>query len=370
MTIGTEHEYTINNRAFQPLPVSDEILSEVCGKTESEASFGKVTLCKELQKTVLEFIPKKPSDSLFELEDQVFSGISRFYHRFGNRYRLLGLGMHPTLTLDQTRVWDHDEGEYYEIYDRLFSIQQHGWLNIQALQINVSYSNDEELVSQYNTISSLLPYLIAITASSPFVEGKLTGSVDNRLIAYRQNQEQIPILCNDIIPVKINSVSDYRNLLKKMYRELRKRNAGILCEEWVNSHGAIVRFSRKCIEVKALDGQECVRSDMAVCAFLRALIRSRNLDTEDNRETLLELTDTAIHKGTELLRPELLQMFSWAEKAATREEQTYLPIIKNRICHGSLGEQIRDRFEITGDIRQILGELEHSLRTNRCWQEK
>jgi hypothetical protein len=155
-----------------------------------------------------------------------------------------------------------------------------------------------------------------------------------------------------------------------MYRELRKRNAGILCEEWVNSHGAIVRFSRKCIEVKALDGQECVRSDMAVCAFLRALIRSRNLDTEDNRETLLELTDTAIHKGTELLRPELLQMFSWAEKAATREEQTYLPIIKNRICHGSLGEQIRDRFEITGDIRQILGELEHSLRTNRCWPEK
>ena len=47
--------------------------------------------------------------------------------------------MHPLLTLEQTTYWDHDEQDYYQAYDRLFNIKQHGWLNIQALQINIPY---------------------------------------------------------------------------------------------------------------------------------------------------------------------------------------------------------------------------------------
>ncbi|MCX9074758.1 MAG: glutamate-cysteine ligase family protein, partial [Candidatus Methanoperedens sp.] len=209
MTIGTEHEYSINDRNFNPLPISDVILSKIAGSVKNEVSFGEVTLSKELQKTVLEFIPDHPGDSLFELERQIYSGIRRFYLQFGDRYHLLGLGMHPTLTLDKTAVWNHDEKEYYEVYDRLFNIRQHGWLNIQALQVNLSYSNDEELIYLYNRIRSLLPYLIAVSASSPFVEGKVTGSMDNRLLFYRKNQKEIPQICNRIIPETISEVNDY-----------------------------------------------------------------------------------------------------------------------------------------------------------------
>ena len=108
-------------------------------------------------------------------------GIRKFYHVFPDRYHLLGLGMHPTLTPDRAVVWDHDEGEYYQTYDRLFNIRQHGWLNIQALQVNLSYAGEKDLLMQYNRIRTLLPYLVALSASSPMVEGSLTGAMDNRL---------------------------------------------------------------------------------------------------------------------------------------------------------------------------------------------
>ena len=193
MTIGTEHEFSINDPQFNVCPVSDQILRTICGRYESEILFGDVKLGKELQKTVLEIVPRRPGDEICTPGNPALtSGIRKFYHIFSGSYHLLGLGMHPTARLHEIPVWDHDEGEYYEAYDRLFDIRQHGWLNIQALQINLSYSGEKELVSTYNKIRTLLPYLVAVTASSPVVEGELTGTCDTRLVYYRDNQKEIP----------------------------------------------------------------------------------------------------------------------------------------------------------------------------------
>ena len=370
MTIGTEHEYSINDRIFNPLPISDEILSEIAGRVKSEVPFGGVALSKELQKTVLEFIPDHPTDSIFELEKLVYSGIRRFYSHFGNRYCLLGLGMHPALTLNDTEVWDHDEGEYYKVYDRLFNIRQHGWLNIQALQVNLSYRNNEELIDIYNRIRSLLPYLIAVSASSPFVEGETTGSVDNRLLFYRENQKEIPQICNRIIPEKIAELNDYLEYQQEIYSELKNRDAHILCEEWLNSSGLIIRFSRRCVEVKAIDEQECVKSDMAFCAFLRALIRAGDVPVETDRDILLDLTEIAIRKGTRALQPELKRLLSCALSVATAEEKKYLQIIDDRIIHGSIAERMRDKFKETGNMTEIMVKMEEALRTNQPYIDR
>ena len=365
MTIGTEHEYSINNHTFTPLPVSDVIISEIAGSITSEVPFGEVTLSKELQKTVLEFIPNYPTDSLFELEGQICSGIRRFYLQFGNRYRLLGLGMHPSLTLNETAVWEHEEGEYYEVYDRLFNIRQHGWLNIQALQINLSYRNDSELIDLYNRTRSLLPYLIAISASSPFVEGKATCSVDNRLLFYRDNQKEIPDICNGIVPERLIKVDDYLKDQQAIYGELKNRDARILCEEWLNSSGIIIRFSRKCLEIKAIDEQECIKSDMAICAFLRALLRSKDVPFETDRDVLLDLTESAIRKGTLSFHSELERMLLYARNAATNEEKKYLRIVEDRIIHGNIAERMRDRFKEAANMMEIMASMEEALRNNR-----
>jgi hypothetical protein len=364
MTIGTEHEFSINDPQFNPLPVSDTILRTICGRYESEILFGDVKLGKELQKTVLEMVPRNHAETIAVLEGQLMYGIKKFSHVFRDHYQLLGLGMHPTLKLEQTAVWDHDEGEYYEAYDRLFDIRQHGWLNIQALQVNLSYSGEKDLVLHYNRLRSLLPYLIAVTAASPLVEGRSTGAADNRLLCYRENQKQIPLICNRIVPEKIGSVRDYRREQEEIFAELRKRDAAILCEEWVNSGGVIIRFSRKCLEVKALDEQECIRSDMAVCAFIRSLLRCGSLPVETDQEALLAMTEEAIQRGTAGLRPELQQLYTKAWGHATAEEKLYLPFIKNRIEHGSLAELVRDRYESEREIPPVLIDLARALKTN------
>ena len=365
MTIGTEHEYSINDHRFNALPISDHIIKTICGRFESEILFGEVKLGKELQKTVLEIIPRTPADDLAFLEGQLLKGIGKFYHIFRERYWLLGLGMHPTLTLDQVAVWDHDEREYYEVYNRLFNIRQHGWLNIQALQINLSYRKENDLVIMYNRLRSLLPYLIAVTASSPMVEGLLTGIADNRLIFYRENQKEIPGICNRIIPEKIRALNDYQEFQEEIFFELRSRGAEILCEEWVNSSGLIIRFSRNCLEIKALDEQECIRSDMAVCAWVRSLLRCRSLPIDTDQSSLLALTDTAIRSGTAELRPELQRLYETAYNHATNDERQYLPLIRQRIEQGNLAELITRRYKKEQDIVPVLTDLATCLKFNR-----
>jgi gamma-glutamyl:cysteine ligase YbdK (ATP-grasp superfamily) len=370
MTIGTEHEYSINDSKFNPLPISDRILQKIGGEIVSELELNDFKMSKELQKTVIEFIPSKPSDDLISLERPLYNGVRRFYHEFKNKYWLLGLGMHPTLTLNQTAVWDHDEGEYYKVYDRLFNIKQHGWLNIQALQINLSYANEAELITNYNKIRALLPYLIAVTAASPIVEGKLTKSADNRLLYYRENQKEIPAICNRIIPEKINSVSEYNAHKNKVFAELHARDADVLCEEWVNSSGVIIRFSRHCLEIKAIDEQESIHSDMAVCAFVRSLIRNQELVLPEDHETLTFITERAIKNGTDDLKDELMELYKYAWSSATQEEKRYLPIIGERIVKGSLAELMRERCEEGESVQKIMHDMAVCLRINSSYGTK
>jgi gamma-glutamyl:cysteine ligase YbdK (ATP-grasp superfamily) len=364
MTIGTEHEYSINDPHFAACPVSDRIIRDICGRYESEILFGDVRLGKELQKTVIEFVPRSPAEEISALEAQLVKGIRKFCHIFRGRYVLLGLGMHPTLVPDRAMVWNHDEGEYYEVYDRLFDIRQHGWLNIQALQINLAYAQEKDLLAMYNRVRSLLPYLIAVTAASPIVEGKLTGTADNRLAYYRENQKEIPQICNGIIPERIRNLGEYTAVQEQVYTALRERDAAILCQEWLNSSGIIIRFSRKCLEIKALDEQECIRSDMAVCAFVRALLRCRSLPVETEQEALLSLTEEAIREGTAAFRPELERLYAQAWQRATGDERQYLPVIENRILQGSLAEQIDARYRREKDLVPILDDLAHCLLSN------
>lgn len=364
MTIGTEHEYSINDAAFTPLPVSDRLIERVSGRIQNETPLGEVILSKELQKHVLELIPRSPATTLAGLERTLYAGLTQLYDFFHSEYHLLGLGMHPLLTLDMTGVWDHEEAEVYQEYDRIFNIRQHGWLNIQALQINIPYASEEEAVSLYNRIRALIPYLVAVSASSPFVEGAPTGTMDNRLLYYRVNQQAVPLICHDLIPEPIGSLRDYTSIQEEICRELEGKGARRLCREWVNSRGVIFRFSRCCLEIKAIDEQECLRSDMAVTAFVLALLRCPDLPVEEDHEILLDLTEEAIRGGVRPLRPELQGLFALAEQYATEDEKRFLPLIRKRIEKGSLAELLVTRQTGRTGMDRMLRDLEYCLRHN------
>ena len=363
MKIGTEHEYSISDQTWRPLPISDKIIQRISGAVDHEVLFGGVKVSKELQKHAIELIPSEPG-SLSFLEESLFMGLTNLYRALNYKYRFLGLGMHPLLTLDQTTYWDHDEQEYYHAYDRLFDIKQHGWLNIQALQINIPYKSKDDIAPMFNRIRALMPYLLAVSASSPIVEGLLTGYMDNRLVYYRENQARMPLICHEILPERLERVEDYVSINRSIYSELKAHGADLLCKEWVNSRGVIVRFTRRCLEVKAIDEQECLHSDMSITAFLLALLRS-DLELEEDEGVLRGLMEAAMRHGVQGLRPELEQLYWEALKSATEEERRYLPLIERRIDEGSLAELMARRLRETGEIEPMLAEMECALRENR-----
>lgn len=297
------------------------------------------------------------------MEAALYDGMRRFHQVTSDRYTMLGLGMHPLLSLDQTSYWDHEDKEIYDLYDDLFDLRQHGWLNIQALQINVHYESEADMIAMFNRMRSLVPYLVAISASSPFVEGRSTGPMDNRLIHYRQNQKRVPLICNNIIPERLVSRRQHDEIIESIYTDLRAIGGGELCHEWIDSRGVIVRYHRECLELKACDEQECLRSDMAVTAFVLALLRA-DLELEEDHDALLDMNEAAISKGTASCRPELLHLYRDALKAATPEERKYLPLIKRRIEDGSVAELMARQVRDGESVRDVAKRMAACLREN------
>ncbi len=366
-TVGTEHEYSVNNAELAPQPVVDRIIEDINGEIINEFRFGDINLSKELQKNVIELVPATPHTSIARMEAVLYGGMQRFHQATNNKYTLLGLGMHPLLTLDQTSYWNHEDQEIYDIYNDLFDLKQHGWLNIQALQINVHYESEDKMVSMFNRMRALIPYLVAVTASSPFVEGNSTSSMDNRLVFYRQNQERVPLICNQVIPEKLGSRQHHDEIIESIYRDLRKIGGEELCHEWIDSRGVIVRYHRECLELKACDEQECLHSDMAVTAFVLALLRAP-LNLEDDHDSLLDMNEEAIRRGTSSCRPELLRLYWEALRVATPEERRYLPLIKRRIEQGSIAEHMARQVKEGECVRDVAKKMAVCLRNNDPYQ--
>ncbi|MDI9646499.1 MAG: glutamate-cysteine ligase family protein [Archaeoglobales archaeon] len=341
--IGPEHEFSINNEYFEPQPIADKIIKKIRGRIANEAKLKNsgVVVGKELQKHVIELKPSKPFTSFLEFEEVMQEGVEELLS-YLDGYKLLGLGMHPLLELKNAYVWDHRDRKIYEAYDRLFDIKQHGWLNIQSFQLNLSFKNEKEAIEMHNKLRVLLPYLVAIASSSPICEGR-KFYVDSRIYFYRINQIKIPVICNDVIPEKVSNLQEYMYILEKIYAELKSRNAEVLCHEWVNSRGIIFRFTRNCIEIKAMDEQECIKSDVAISAFIKSILNS-NLD-EINELELKKKLDDAMVNGTKKMKVELRNLLKKAYENADDEEKKYISVLGERIEHGSLGERILENLK-------------------------
>ena len=124
--------------------------------------------------------------------------------------------------------------------------------------------------------ANLCAYLPAITASSPIFEGKEGPDIDNRLQFYKANQKEVPSVAGDVIPEYVSSLDQYkRDVIGRYSEDLANAGADktLLNREWVNSRGIIFRFDRCALEVRVMDEQECVKSDVALACFVRAALR-------------------------------------------------------------------------------------------------
>jgi gamma-glutamyl:cysteine ligase YbdK (ATP-grasp superfamily) len=359
--LGPEHEFSLVNEELKALPIVDKIIKDFHGRIVNFVEQPHFTFGKELQLHVMEIKPNMPFKSPEKFEETMHEAvlaIADFVKRKYGAY-LLGTGMHPLLTLEETKVWPHRHKQIYQAYSKVFNLKQHGWLNIQSFQLNIPYFNEKQAILMHNILAEICAYLPAISASSPIYEGKFGAYVDNRLHFYMTNQKEVNSVTGDVIPEYISSFSQYRKeIIEKYSMELANKGVDkcLLHKDWVNSRGAIFRFDRRAIEIRIMDEQECVKLDVALSCFLRALLRGmmrnnpnllphENLVKDFNSVIAAGLNAEVSHPKGKTAKQVCEHFFKIAWENASKEEKRYLPLIRKRIENGNLSEIIKEKVQ-------------------------
>ncbi len=276
---GIEIEYMIVDRdGLSVLPVSDQLLKAVAGDYVDEFETGTLAWSNELALHVIELKTNGPAPSLDGLDAAFQHDITRINNLLeAANGRLMPTAMHPWMDPHtETRLWPHEHNPVYEAFNRIFDCRGHGWSNLQSMHINLPFANDAEFARLHAAIRFALPLLPALAASSPIMDGKPTGALDNRLAVYRSNARRIPSISGHVIPEPVYSRREYeQGLLQGIYDDLAPHDPeGVLRHEWVNARGAIARFDRSAIEIRVLDTQECPAADIALAALIVETVRA------------------------------------------------------------------------------------------------
>jgi gamma-glutamyl:cysteine ligase YbdK (ATP-grasp superfamily) len=332
---GIELEYMlVDCDTLQVKPITDELLKHELGHYASDFENGMVTWSNELVLHVVELKSSKPENNLNGLEHAFAENVGRINAILsGWNTMLMPTAAHPFMNPQaETKLWPHENNEVYDIYNKIFDCRGHGWSNLQSTHLNLPFYDDEEFAKLHAAIRIILPLLPALCASSPVLDGKLTGSLDTRLKYYKTNQAKLPSITGKVIP---EAVFSRRNYLNTIYEKIKSDIAPYdpkneLNPIWVNSRGAIPRFDRGSIEIRIMDIQECPAADLAVVCLvietIKAFVSEKFLDVENQMkwktETLAQLLDkTTEHAQAVVIdNAEYLRVFGFMGKSATAGE--------------------------------------------------
>lgn len=351
---GIEMEYMIVRQAdLGILPVADEILKEAAGGTyAAEVALDELGWSNELVLHVLEIKTMNPMP---------LAGLDRFFQNHIRRIngmlkdrggKLLPTGMHPLMNPSkETRLWPHEYRKIYEAFDRIFGCHHHGWANLQSCQINLPFRNNTEFEKLLSAVRFLMPILPALSASSPIAQADITGFMDFRLEAYRNNAAKIPSVTGEVIPEALYSIGDYRTkILEQIYQDITHYDPeGTLRYEWLNARGAIARFDRNAIEIRVLDMQECPAADLAILdAIVRILktlvsetliptLEQKKWSTETLKEQFLECIKNA--EEARFVDPRYPELFGFSPKKNSTVKDLWRHLISRHFDSDIEGDQ-------------------------------
>jgi len=296
---GVELEYMIVDRKTLNIrPIADELLRHELGRYGSEFENGTVTWSNELVLHVIELKSTKPESNFNTLESAFADDVRRINAILEKRdAMLLPTAAHPWMDPStETKLWPHDsDNQVYDIYNKIFDCRGHGWSNLQSTHLNLPFYDDEEFAKLHAAIRLVLPILPALCASSPILDGKVTGMLDTRMSYYKINQSKIPSITGKVVPEAVFSKRQYLNTIyDRIKNDIAPHDPeNILNPIWVNSRGAIPRFDRGSIEIRIMDIQECPPADLAIQTLvietIKALVNEQFCNMEEQIRAKTEI---------------------------------------------------------------------------------
>lgn len=397
---GVELEYMIVDRSTLAVkPITDELFKRVTGAYVSDYENGKVDWSNELVNHVLELKTHRPEQALAELDKSFASNVQEINGFLKEmNAMLLPTGAHPFMDpYKEMELWKHEYNEIYNLYNRIFDCRGHGWANLQSTHINLPFQGDEEFKRLHAAIRLLLPIIPALSASTPVLDGKLTGFTDSRLETYRHNQAKFPVISGKVIPEAVFSKEDYHTQIFDRIRDTIRPydTENILDQHFLNSRGAIARFDRGAIEIRIIDIQECPAADLAILSTIVAVLKllsqekwtplSRQMAWHENDLSDIFLQVVKEGENAQIDNIAYLEMFGlgveplsagelWGFLLADIREQLpkrYYEIISKIIAHGSLSSRISRALGPEPDaqrVKDVYRELANCLHFNHLFE--
>ena len=363
---GIELEYMlVDAQSLDVRPIADQVMQLEAGKQVSDVEFEDISWSNELVLHVLELKTTDPAPALAPIADQMQAQVRRVNELAGQLgARLMPTAMHPWMDpFKEMKLWPHDYSPVYECFNRIFDCRGHGWANLQSMHINLPFANDEEFGKLHAAVRLVLPLLPALAASSPFMEGQLTGQLDSRLETYRLNSRKIPSIAGRVIPERAFTQAEYDAMIfEPMFRDIAPHDPeGILQDEFLNARGAIARFTRGSIEIRVIDLQECPAADLAIARLvvdvLKRLVGEAWTPTEDQQLIEIEPLEAvfldAIVRGDEAVIRDrgLLSQFG-----IHGEDELSLRELWHYLADHPADEGLRPCGAAYGPLRTILNE--------------
>src|SRR5688572_468205 len=358
---GIELEYMLVDRdTLKIRPITDELLKHELGNYGSDFENGIVTWSNELVLHVVELKSTRPVAD-FQTLERKFSENVKSINSILSKWNamLMPTAAHPFMDpIGETKIWPHENNEVYAIYNKIFDCRGHGWSNLQSTHLNLPFYDDEEFAKLHAAVRLVLPILPALCASSPILDGKLTGALDTRLKFYKTNQSKIPSITGKVIPEAVFSKRNYLNTIyEKIKADIAPYDPGEeLNAIWVNSRGAIPRFDRGSIEIRIMDIQECPAADLAALTLVIETIKALGADLfigldsqmKWKTEGLSQILDQTTSKAGQAMldNEEYLALFDFPSSKALANE-LWQHILQHLLKKGNLSlERYRKELNV------------------------
>jgi len=395
--VGIELEYMlVDQETLKVEPKVDELFTLKYGSLTSDVENGNIAWSNELVAHVVEIKTNGPSSQLKDLAYDFHKNIKEInalLHQ--KKLQLLPTASHPFMNpLTETVLWKHSYSKVYELYNRIFNCKGHGWSNVQSMHINLPFYDENEFEQLHAAIRVLLPILPALTASSPILDGEITGFLDTRLEYYKNNQKKIPVMTGKVIPEQVFSSKDYHQKIFKPIQEAISPydTEKVLDHLYLNSRGAIARFDRNAIEIRVIDIQECPKADLAVAELVVESLKYMiaHLDLAElkswHEDDLFSIFNQVISKGNEVILPDsFASLFGMeAEKVSVKQLWEFLyekvashlskdaqESISIMLNEGALAQRILKAIKENPSemrIKEVYHQLAHCLAENKIFK--